>query len=107
MRGIAVTSLERQKFAPEIPTVAEAGYPGFEAIGRQGLVAPVKTPAAILDKLERELVRIAESAEMRDRLDALGFSTKPIPRVVYPTFIRNEIEKWRRVVRDAGVKVED
>ena len=107
VRGIAVTSLERQKFAAELPTVAESGYPGFEAIGWQGVVAPAKTPPAILDKLNRELIRIAESPEMRERFDALGFTTRPILRAQYPQFIRAEINKWIKVVKGAGIKIEE
>ena len=107
IRGIAVTSLERQRIAAELPTIAESGYPGFEAIGWQGVLAPARTPPAILDKLNRELISIAGSAEMRERFEVLGFTTKTISRARYPEFIRAEIDKWKRVVRDAGIKVDD
>jgi tripartite-type tricarboxylate transporter receptor subunit TctC len=107
VRGVAVTSLERQKLAPDLPTVAESGYPGFEAIGWLGVVAPAKTPAPIRDKLTGELVRIAEAADTQERFNTLGFNVKPLTGVEYARFIGAEINKWRKVVKDAGVKVED
>lgn len=107
VRGIAVTSLERQKFAPGLPTVAESGYPGFEAIGWLGVVAPAKTPTPILDKLNRELIRVADSPDTQERFNVLGFNTRLIPRARYAEFIRAEINKWRSVVKDAGLKFEE
>lgn len=107
LRGIAVTSLERQKFAPELPTIAESGYPGFEAIGWAGVLAPAKTPIPILDKLNREFVRIINLADTRERFDALGFNPAPVTRAEYAEFIRSRINVWRRVVKDAGIKLND
>lgn len=106
VRGIAVTSLERQKLAPELPAVAESGYPGFEAIGWLGVVAPAKTPTPILEKLNRELVRIANSADTQERFNVLGFNTRLIARAQYAAFIRSETNKWIKVVKEAGVKVD-
>ena len=106
IRGIAVTSLERQKLAPELPTIAESGYPRFEAVGWLGVAAPANTPVAILDKLNRELVRIADAADTRQRFQLLGFNLRVISRAEYPAFVRAEIDKWTRVVREAGVRVE-
>ena len=105
IRGIAVTSLERQKLAPDLPPIAES-YPGFEAIGWVGILAPAKTPPAILDKLNREIVRIVNLSDTRERFDTLGFMPAAGTRAQHTTFIRSEIQKWTRVVRDAGVKVE-
>jgi tripartite-type tricarboxylate transporter receptor subunit TctC len=107
VRGVAVTSLERQPFAPELPTIAESGYPGFEALGWGGIVAPAKTPTPILDKLNREIVRIVNLPETRERFNGLGFSTKSGTRAQHTEFIRSEIEKWRRVIKDAGLKLEN
>ena len=107
VRGIAVTSLERQKLAPQLPTVAESGYPGFEAIGWLGVVAPARTPSAILDKLTRELVRVAGAPQTQERLNALGFNARPIARERYAAFIRAETDKWIRVVKEAGVEVQE
>lgn len=107
VRGIAVTSRERQKFAPELPTIEESGYPGFEALAWGGVLAPAKTPAPILDKLNRELVRIATLPETRERFNSLGYNPAPGTRAQYTAFIRGEIEKWRKVVKEAGIKLEE
>jgi len=107
LRAIAVTTLERQKIAPEIPTMAESGYPGFEALGWGGVSAPAKTPVPILEKLNRELTRILNSAEVRDRFTALGYNPAPLTRAQYREFIHSEIEKWRKVTREAGIKMQD
>lgn len=107
IRGIAVTSLERQKFAPELPTIAESGYPRFEVLAWGGVLAPAKTPVPILDKLNRELVRIANLPETRERFNALGYNPAPGTRAQYTAFIRSEIDKWRKVVKEAGIKLEE
>jgi tripartite-type tricarboxylate transporter receptor subunit TctC len=107
VRGIAVTSLDRQRFAPELPTIAESGYPGFEVLAWGGVLAPAKTPAPILDKLNRELVRIAKLPETQERFNSLGYNPAPGTRAQYTAFIRSEIEKWRKVVKEAGIKLED
>jgi tripartite-type tricarboxylate transporter receptor subunit TctC len=106
VRGLAVTSLERQKLAPELPTVAESGYPGVEVIGWLGVVAPAKTPEPLLAKLAGELVRIADAADTQERFHTLGFTTRTMTRGVYAEFIRAETDKWVKVVKEAGVKVE-
>lgn len=105
IRGIAVSSLERQKFVPELPTIAESGYPGFEATGWGGLVAPAKTPPAILDKINRDVVRIMESPETRDKFYGMGFVPAPGTRAQYAAFMRSEIEKWAKVIHEGGVKL--
>jgi len=107
VRGIAVSSLQRQKFAPELPTIAESGFPGFEAIGWGGVVAPAKTPPAILDKLNGEIVRIVNLPDVRERLNIMGFNTIGDTRAQFTEFMRAEIAKWQRVVREAGVKLDN
>ena len=107
LRAIAVTTLERQKIAPELPTMAESGYPGFEALGSGGIVAPAKTPTPILEKINRELNRIVDSAEMRERLGTLGYNSAVGTRAQHAAFLRSEIEKWRKVIKDADIKVEN
>lgn len=106
LRGIAVSTAQRQQFAPDLPTVAEAGYPGFDATGWAGIVAPAKTPAPILDKLNREIVRIINMPETKERLSGMGFNPVGDTRAQYAEFIKAEIAKWSRVVKEAGVKVD-
>lgn len=106
VRGIAVTSLERQRFAPDLPTIAESGYPGFQALAWGGVLARANTPAPILDKLNRELVRIASLPETRERFNSLGYNPAPSTRAQYTEFIRAEINRWRKVVKEAGIKLD-
>jgi tripartite-type tricarboxylate transporter receptor subunit TctC len=105
-RALAITSAERSPVAPELPTVAESGFPGFEVIGWFGWLAPARTPNAIVERLNREIVTVLNRPEVRDRL--LGMSTVPVgntPRQ-FAGFIRSERDKWARVVRDAGIRID-
>jgi tripartite-type tricarboxylate transporter receptor subunit TctC len=102
IRAIAVTSLVRDPGLPAVPTVAESGYPGFEALTWFALMAPPGTPAAILDRLHDEIARALASAEMRQRLDTLGFVPSAISRVAYAAYLREEVAKWAGVVRVSG-----
>jgi tripartite-type tricarboxylate transporter receptor subunit TctC len=74
LRGLGVAKLTRSPFLPELPTIAELGYPGFEAVGWVGIVAPARTPAAILDKLNAEMVSIISDPDIRERLNTLAFT---------------------------------
>ena len=106
IRALAVSSAQRAPAAPEIPTVAEAGVPGFAALSWFGLLAPAKTPKAIVEKLAAETGRILKLPDINERISALG--AQPVggtPRE-YAAFIQTEIAKWQKVIRDAGVKVE-
>ena len=106
LRGIAVSTARREPSLPDLPTVAESGYPGFEALGWAGIAAPAKTPAPILDKLNRELVRIVNLPETKARFLSMGFSPVGDTREEFSAFIKAEIAKWTRVAKDANVKVD-
>jgi tripartite-type tricarboxylate transporter receptor subunit TctC len=106
VRALAITSAERSPVAPELPTVAESGFPGFEVIGWFGWLAPARTPNAIVERLNREIVIALNRPEVRNRL--LDMSTVPVgntPRQ-FAGFIRSERDKWARVVRDAGIRID-
>ena len=106
LRAIAVSSARREPALPDLPTVAESGFPGFEALGWAGIVAPAKTPQPILEKLNRELVRIVNLPETRTRFVAMGFTPVGDTREEFSAFIKAEIAKWTRVAKEANVKVE-
>jgi len=107
LRGIAVLSLERNKLTPEIPTFAESGFPGFDAASTVGLVAPAKTPPGILEKLNREIVRVLAQPAAQERLLALGFLPQTNPsRAAHGAFIQSEVQKWGAAIRAANIKVE-
>lgn len=106
LRALAITSAERSPVAPELPTVAESGFPGFEVIGWFGWLAPADTPRELVGRLNREIVQTLNRPEIRDRL--LGMSTVPVGNTPqqFAAFIRSERDKWAKVVRDAGIKIE-
>ena len=106
IRALAVSSPKRTPAAPDIPTVAEAGVPGFEALSWFGLLAPAKTPKAIVDKLAGETQRILKLPDVNERIVALGAQPVGGTPQEYAAFIRSEITKWQKVIRDAGVKAE-
>jgi len=104
LRGLAVTSLKRSPVIAELPTVAESGYPGFEATSWFALVAPAGTPAPIMAKLHRDVTRLAAQDEMRERFAKLGLDTVGGPPDELATIIKADIAKWGKVIADAGIK---
>jgi tripartite-type tricarboxylate transporter receptor subunit TctC len=106
LRGLGIGTLKRSPFLPELPTIAESGYPGFEAVGWIGIVAPAKTPEAILDKLNAEIVRMLQQPDVKQRLDALAFTPVGGTRTEFAAFIKSEIAKWGKAVRESGAKAD-
>ena len=106
LRALAVGGAKRSPAAPEIPTVAESGVPGFEVTDWQGLLAPAKTPAAVIERLNRETIRILNERDVKDRLAAAGLQVVTSTPVQFADFIRAEIDKWGKVIRSAGIKPE-
>ncbi len=106
LRAIAVGGAKRSNAAPEIPTVAENGLPGFEITDWQGLLAPAKTPAAVIDRLNRETIRILNEREVKERLATAGLQVVTNTPAQFADFIRTEIDKWGKVIRSAGIKAE-
>jgi tripartite-type tricarboxylate transporter receptor subunit TctC len=106
VRALGVTSVERNRFLPDVPTIAESGYPGFEAVGWFGLMAPAATPADVLDRLNAETVRILETPDVRSRILALGAEVKPTCRDEFETFNRAQIVKWAKVIEESGARVD-
>ena len=106
LRALAVGGAKRSPAAPEIPTVAESGLPGFEITDWQGLLAPAKTPAAVIERLNRETLRILNEREVKERLAAAGLQVVTATPLQFADFIRAEIDKWGKVIRTAGIKPE-
>ena len=106
LRGLGIGTLKRSPFLPELPTIAESGYPGFEAVGWIGIVAPAKTPEAVLDKLNAEIVRMLQQPDVKQRLDALAFTPVGGTRTEFAAFIKSEIAKWGKAVRESGAKAD-
>ena len=106
LRALGIASSERSPFFPEVPTIAEQGYPGFAAVGWIGIAAPARTPDAILDRLNAEVRHLLALPEVRERLAALSFLPVGDSREHFAAFIREEVVKWAKVVKDSGAKVD-
>jgi len=106
LRALAVTGPKRTPAAPEIPTVAESGVAGYEVTTFYGVSAPAKTPRPIIDRLHAEIVRALNSPDVRDRLQGLGADPVGNTPEQYTVFMTNEIAKWTKVIRAAGIKGE-
>jgi tripartite-type tricarboxylate transporter receptor subunit TctC len=103
IRSIAVTSLERTKDLPNVPTVHESGFPGFEAIGWNALVAPAGTPREIVDKVSAIVNAYLASAAGREQLDKMGMTPLGGTPEATRTFLDNESAKWGPIIRDANI----
>jgi tripartite-type tricarboxylate transporter receptor subunit TctC len=106
LKVLGVTSLKRLNSWPEAPPVAEAGLPGFEASSWQGVLAPARTPKPVIDRLHREIVKALHSPEVERRLLTEGSEIGGGSPEAFAAYIRDEIAKWTRVVKEAGIKVE-
>lgn len=106
VRALAITSAKRSPVAPELPTVAESGFPGFEVIGWFGWFAPAKTPPAIVETLNRNIVAVLRSPEVRERL--LAQSAEPVGNrpEEFAAYVKSEYVKWAKVAREANIRAE-
>ncbi len=105
LRGLVVSTIKRSAAAPELPTIAESGYPGFDSPGWYGFMAPAKTPPAIITTLNREFVAALRLQDVRDRLIGSGLDPVGDTPQEFSAFATNELEKWARVVKQANIKI--
>jgi tripartite-type tricarboxylate transporter receptor subunit TctC len=106
LRALAVTSAEPSALAPGLPTVSASGLPGFEAIGQTGIFAPAKTPAAVINRLNREIVRFLSRADVKERFLNFGEEVVASSPEQLAAIIKSDLAKWGKVIKDAGIKVE-
>lgn len=106
VRALGIGNAKRLPSLPQIPTVAEAGLPGYEAYSWGGMVAPAKTPPAIVARLSREIMAILKQPDVVDQLTREGTLPNPDTPERFAAYIKTDIEKWRKVVQDAGIKAE-
>lgn len=106
LRALAVTSAERSPAFPQLPTVAEAGVPGCVLENWYGLFAPAKTPPEIIDRLNRAAGKALQSEAFRKNAVNEGLVMIPAPPADFARYFRGEEERWRKVIQDAGIKVE-
>jgi len=106
LTALAVTTAKRISVAPDVPTFAEAGLPGYEAIGWFGVVMPAGTPPAIVGRMNTELVAALKRKEIRERVIAAGAEPSPSTPEEFGALIRSEIVKWAEVVKASGAKLD-
>jgi tripartite-type tricarboxylate transporter receptor subunit TctC len=107
LRGFAVSSLKRAAAAPDLPTMAESGFPDFDATGWFGLMAPAGTSPAVVDKIQRDAVSILSLPELRKKLDELGLEPIGNTPAEFAAAIKSEISQWAKVIKEAGIKQDE
>jgi len=106
LRSLAIASLKRSRIMPEVPTMSEAGLPGFEVISWYGLLAPAGTPADIVQRLNAEVTQSLHDADSMERLGSFGAEPVDSTPAQFDAFIRNEVVKWAKVIHAAGLHVD-
>ena len=106
LRALAVTSAKRSQAIPEVPALAEAGFPGQESDTMQAMLVPAGTPQAIVKRLHADVVNILSQQDMRNKLAGLGFDIVASSPEEFAAQIRIEVAKWTKVIKEAGIKVD-
>jgi tripartite-type tricarboxylate transporter receptor subunit TctC len=106
LRAIALSSKARASVLPDVPTIADSGYPGFETTAWWGVFAPAGVPAAVADALAADIERVVKSAEFKGKLESLGVVPLALTRASFADFQRAELAKWGQAVRDSGARVD-
>ena len=106
LRGIAVTTIQRSDVLPQVPTVAESGFPGFDAGNWFGALVKSGTPRPVIDRLNAEITRALEQQEVRDTLHKLGLVPAPMTPEKFGGFLRAEMERNERIIRKLGLKID-
>jgi tripartite-type tricarboxylate transporter receptor subunit TctC len=106
LRALAVSSGKRNAALPELPTVAEAGVPGYEAIEWQGLMVPTGTPREVILRLNQAFAKVAAMPEVKERVVALGAELTPSTPEAFDAFVKREFAVWSKVVKDVGIKID-
>ncbi len=103
LRALAVTTAQRSKIFPDLPSIAEAGVPGYEADSWYGLVVAAKTPPSIIARLNRELVQILNRSDTKEALLKIGLETLTSTPEAFGAYIKSEYDKWGRIIREVGI----
>ena len=106
LRVLAISTATRSPAVPEIPTIAESGVPGYDATGWYGMLAPTGTPQAVIDRLHAEVVKILAQPDIKQRLASEGAVAVGNTPAQFDKFIRDEIAKWAKIIRDLKLKVD-
>jgi tripartite-type tricarboxylate transporter receptor subunit TctC len=103
---LGVSTSKRLASLPDVPTLGELGYPGMEDYTWVGMFAPAGTPPDVVQKLNAAVLNAVKSPEVRERLDALAFEVTAAPLAETADYVRRELVKWAKVVKDTGAKVD-
>jgi tripartite-type tricarboxylate transporter receptor subunit TctC len=103
LRPLAVTTIKRNPLYPDVPSIAESGYKGFESLSWSGLSIQKGTPPAVVEKLEAVMVQVMNSPAIRQRLESQGFVVPTLGSKAYTAFVANEIPRWTKVIKTAGI----
>lgn len=106
LRALAVTTAQRSISAPDLPTVAESGLPGYEAMPWLGIVAPAGTPKAVVDRLYKEVSEVLKMQDVKDRFKSLGLDIIGNTPAEFATFIAQDQKKWDQVIKNSGAKAD-
>jgi tripartite-type tricarboxylate transporter receptor subunit TctC len=106
LRAIAVTSAKRSPAAPDLPTIAESGVPGYEAVAWFGVLAPAGTPPAIVKKLNAEIIKVLKSPDVAERLSSQGAEPVSNTPEQFSAYIKSEMGKWAKVIKASGAQVD-
>jgi tripartite-type tricarboxylate transporter receptor subunit TctC len=106
LRPLAVTGAQRSPAQPDVPTIAESGFPGFEANTWYAVLAPAGTPKTAVDRLHDEIIRALATAPVKERLSSLGFELVGTTPQALAAYIKTEITKWAPAVKASGAKVD-
>lgn len=106
LRALGVSSLKRSSSVPDVPTIAESGYPGFEAINWLGLLVPARTPASIVSRLNADTLRVFQQPDVEQKLLAQGGEPAAGTPEAFSSYIRSETAKWAGVIKVSGAKAE-
>jgi tripartite-type tricarboxylate transporter receptor subunit TctC len=106
IRPLAVTSAQRWPGMKDLPTIAELGYPGFEAVAWNGFVAPAGTPQEIIGRLNREINEILQMPDVRRRIEAAGWDPVGGTPAQFSAYIKAERERWAPIVKRAGARID-
>jgi len=106
LRGLGVTSLKRSPILPDVPAIAEGGYPGFEASGWLGIAFPAKTPAAFVKRMHQETVAVMAMPDVREQLQNAGLEPAVKDTEAFRGYIKSELVKWTKLIKDAGIKAD-
>ena len=106
LRGLAVTSLKRSRVVPDVPTIAESGFPGFEIVSWHSILAPAKTPKPIVKRLHAELVKTLDQPDVRERLASQGLDTVGSTPEEFREHLKRETAKFAKIIKSSGIKAD-